>query len=137
MITYNEFLQAVSILSSIAIVLYIAYEQGHKKYSFWYIFMRWLRFGDTEPYKWLMTKKYYIALWFLCVGQLITISGLLREFGMGRINGKPMEFFFSAPMTKICIVYLIHELIKSKSPSYKKKVDMVARTLGEFVTKLR
>lgn len=137
MITYSEFLQVISILSSIGIVLYCGYELGHKKYSFWHIFMRMVRFKDTEPLHWLLNNKHYLALFFLAVGQLITISGLLREFGMGRINGKPTEFFFSAPMTKICIVYLIHELIKAKSPAYRKKIDGVVRTLGSLATKFK
>lgn len=125
-----------SIVTSIGIVLYAAYRQGHKKYSFWYIIIRYIRHGDTEPLKWLMQNTWYIVLWFLAIGQLITISGLLRDFGNGRIDSKPMEFFFSAPMTKVCVIYLIHELAKMKSPSYRKKVESVVRGIEEFATRL-
>lgn len=134
--TTNIALQIFSIVCSISIVLYIAYEQGHKKYSFWHIFIRLVRFNDKVPLNWLLDRKYLIAYWFLAIGQLITISGLLRELGMGSIDGKPAEFFFAAPMTKICVLYLLHELVKAKSPAYRKKIDLVVSSLGRFTTNL-
>ena len=134
--TTNVFLQLCSITWSVVIVLYIAYELGNKDrklYSFWTVFIRKVRFNDNVPLDWLKKHKYYIAMYFLGISQIITISGLLRELGNGMVQTKTFEFFISAPLSEACILYLVHEFFKIKSPVYKQTLTSVSKAVSNFV----
>lgn len=105
--------QMLSIVLKMVLIGFIALRFKGMKYSFWYIFIRYIIYRDNKPIRWLTNHIIFIYYLGLEFTQCIILIGLLHQLRIGRLSERLPEFAFASPLSSLFLSLIFYNLFSA------------------------